>query len=117
MIEAQKKTGIYILSVDSVNGYEVEEYYGLVVGASVIGANLIKDFLAGVTDKIGGRARGYSAAMERALETALAEMVKDAKSVGANAVIGVRMSTSAVNNTMLQASCAGTAVKLRAAAR
>lgn len=113
MQNVQKATDIYLLTVNDLQGYEIVEYYGLVGGYAIVGANFIKDFFARVVDVVGGRAGGYERALEGATEAALTRMAKDARKLGANAVIGIDVDTSSVNGRMLMASAHGTAVEVR----
>ncbi len=39
----------------SVDGYEIAEYFGIVTGEAILGANIFKDFFAGIRDIVGGR--------------------------------------------------------------
>lgn len=53
MNDVQKSTGIFLLTINQLEGYEIVEYYGLVSGHAIVGANFIKDFFARVTDVVG----------------------------------------------------------------
>ena len=88
---------------------------GVVTGEAIIGANIFRDFLAGVTNIVGGRATGYEKALRQARDIALQEMADEARSRGADAVVGVDIDyeTLGVENGMLMVSASGTAVKLR----
>jgi len=88
---------------------------GVVTGEAIIGANIFRDFLAGVTNIVGGRATGYEKALRQARDLALAEMQDEARGRGADAVVGVDIDyeTLGVENGMLMVSASGTAVKLR----
>lgn len=113
MQNVQKATGVYLLTVSQLENYEIVEYYGLVGGHAIVGANFIKDFFARVTDVVGGRAGGYEKALAGAAEAALTTMANDARRLGANAVIGIDIDTGSINGGMLQASAYGTAVEVR----
>ena len=88
---------------------------GVVTGEAIIGANIFRDFLAGVTNIVGGRATGYEKALRQARDIALQEMSDEARSRGADAVVAVDIDyeTLGVENGMLMVSASGTAVKLR----
>lgn len=94
---------------------DIAQTLGVVTGEAIIGANIFRDFLAGVTNIIGGRAGGYEKALREARDIALKEMCEDARSLGADAVVGVDLDyeTLGVENGMLMVSASGTAVKLR----
>lgn len=111
MNHIESKAGIFLLTVDTLENYEVVEYYGIVVGQAIYGANFVKDFFAKVSDTLGGRVTGYEKALEGAIEQSLLEMAQSAKKSGANAIMGIDIKTNSIGK-MLLASCAGTAVKI-----
>lgn len=106
----QERTGVYLLSAETLEGWSIVEYYGLVSGRAIMGANFIKDFFARVADVTGGRVGGYERALAAAEAQALEQM---ARAAGANAVIAVRMNSSAIGARMLMSQCWGTAVRVR----
>jgi uncharacterized protein YbjQ (UPF0145 family) len=111
--KVQQRTGIYLLSVDTLEGWQITEYYGLVTGRAVMGANFLKDYFARVADTTGGRVNGYERALQGAMADSLEEMALAASAKGANAVIGVRMNCSAVGSRMWMSQCWGTAASVR----
>ncbi|MCT8657411.1 YbjQ family protein [Glaesserella parasuis] len=80
-----------ITTTPNIENHQIVEYKGLVFGEVVSGANFIRDFLAGTTDVIGGRSGAYESKLNSARKEALQELEKEAKKVGANAVVGVSM--------------------------
>ncbi len=102
-----------IATTSTLQGKEIEQYIGLVSGESVIGANIIKDFMAGIRDIVGGRSGSYERVLKEAKEDALREMTAQATSLGANAVIGVDLDYETIGGTMLMVTAAGTAVRYR----
>jgi len=99
----------------TVAGRDIATTIGVVTGEAIIGANIFRDLLAGVTNVLGGRATGYEKALRQARDIALSEMQDEARSRGADAVVGVDIDyeTLGVENGMLMVSASGTAVKLR----
>ena len=95
----------------AIEGRRITAYHGIVVGETIIGANILRDLLAGVRDIIGGRSGAYENAMGSARQTALAEMEKQASALGGNAVVGVDLDYEVINN-MLMVSASGTAVTI-----
>lgn len=97
-----------------IEGRPVREYVGIVTGEAVIGANIFRDLFAGVRDVIGGRSGSYEQVFKEAREAALNEMIDEARSKGADAVIGVDIDYEAgvSQGTMMMVACSGTAVKL-----
>lgn len=71
-----------ITTTPTIEGKQIVEYKGLVFGEVVSGANFIRDFLAGITDIIGGRSGAYESKLNGARKEALAELAKEAQKVG-----------------------------------
>ncbi|MDL5047664.1 heavy metal-binding domain-containing protein [Oscillatoria amoena NRMC-F 0135] len=103
-----------VTTTHGIEGKRITQYYGLVSDETIIGANLVKDFFAGITDIVGGRSGAYERVLKEAKESALAEMVQQAQSKGANAVIGVDLDYETVGSgsSMLMVTACGTAVRL-----
>tara|TARA_R110002020_G_scaffold47767_15_gene136368 strand:+ start:492 stop:830 length:339 start_codon:yes stop_codon:yes gene_type:complete len=106
------KDDMIVTTTNSIEGRSIAEYKGIVVGETIMGANVFRDFLAGVTDVIGGRSGAYESKMNEARETALAEMQNHARQMGANAIVGVDLDYEVVREGMLMVSASGTAVVL-----
>jgi uncharacterized protein YbjQ (UPF0145 family) len=104
-------TGMIITTTPSVEGHRITAYHGIVVGEAILGANVFRDLFAGITDIIGGRSGAYEQELGKARSTALQEMEDRARSMGANAVVGVDLDYEVINN-MLMVSASGTAVTL-----
>ncbi len=98
----------------TIEGRPVRQYFGIVTGESIIGANLFRDFFASVRDVVGGRSGSYEKVLASAREMALKEMEARAAALGADAVIGVDLDYEVLgaNNGMLMVSASGTAVQL-----
>ena len=92
----------------------MREYLGVVTGETIIGANFVKDFLAGIRDIVGGRSGSYERVLREAKDTAMREMEERAARIGANAVIGIDIDyeTMGQNGSMIMVTCSGTAVRL-----
>ena len=78
-----------LTTTPNIQGREITQYFGIVSGETIIGANLFKDFFAGIRDIVGGRASSYESVLREAKESALQEMSDQAARMGANAVIGI----------------------------
>jgi len=103
------------MQLTTTNGFEgrpIKEYKGIVSGETIIGANIFKDFLAGIRDVIGGRSGSYEKVLREAKDTAMAEMQEEARRVGANAIVGIDLDYETVgqNGGMLMVTASGTAV-------
>ena len=98
----------------SAEGKQIVRYLGVVTGETIIGANVFRDFLAGVRDFFGGRSASYEAVLREAKDTALEEMARQAEALGANAVVGIDLDYETVggSGSMLMVTCSGTAVRV-----
>ena len=103
-----------ITTTPNVEGKKVARYLGIVTGETIMGANFLKDFAAGLADFFGGRASAYENELIKAKEIALNEMQERAEQIGANAILGVDLDYETVgsNGSMLMVSISGTAVVL-----
>ncbi|MBB6098357.1 uncharacterized protein YbjQ (UPF0145 family) [Deinobacterium chartae] len=101
-----------ITTTSTLEGRPVRRYLGVVSGEAILGANIVRDFFAGITDVIGGRSGAYERKLEEARQIALREMQEQAQRLGANAIIGVDLDYETVggNGSMLMVSASGTAV-------
>lgn len=95
-----------------IEGKRIIHYYGIVSGETIIGANVFRDFLAGIRDFVGGRSGAYEEVLRQAKDTAIKEMEEQAARLGANAVIGVDLDYETVggSGSMLMVTATGTAV-------
>ena len=90
-------------------------YLGIVSGEAVLGTNILRNFMAGITDVLGGRATGYEEELRRAKGAAHSEMTEEARELGANAIIGGDLDYEHLgggNRSMLMVSANGTAVRI-----
>ena len=58
----------------SVEGKSIREYHGVVTGEAILGANIFRDFFAGIRDIVGGRSAAYEQELRKAKQIALQEM-------------------------------------------
>lgn len=105
-----------ITTTPSIDGYEISEYYGVVTGEAILGANIFKDFFAGIRDIVGGRSAAYEEELRKARQLALEEMEQEAEALGATAIVGVDLDYETIQisrgGTMLMVSASGTAVRV-----
>lgn len=104
-----------ILTTTSVlEGKRVVKYAGIVVGEAILGANIFRDFFAGIRDIVGGRSGAYEKELKKAREIAKQEMIQQARDLGANAIIGIDLDyetiTLSEGSGMLMVTASGTAV-------
>ena len=93
----------------SIEGRKITAYHGIVTGEAIMGANIVRDLFAQVTDIIGGRSGAYEQKLGEGRETAIREMQERAAAMGANAVVGVDLDYEVIGQ-MLMVSASGTAV-------
>lgn len=96
----------------TIEGHTIREYKGVVTGETIIGANVFKDFFAGIRDIVGGRAGSYEKVLRDARDSSMREMIQQAQTMGANAVVGIDIDyeTIGANGSMLMVAVSGTAV-------
>ena len=99
-------------TTQTIEGSPIREYKGIVTGETIIGANVFKDFMAGLRDFFGGRSGTYEKVLAEAKDTSLSEMAERARLMGANAVVGIDLDYETIGqgNSMLMVTCSGTAV-------
>jgi Uncharacterized conserved protein len=110
----QKQNLMIITTTPTIEGHPIQAYKGLVTGETIIGANVFKDFLAGIRDFIGGRSGTYEKVLREAKDTSLQEMMQRAEELGANAIVGIDLDYETVGqgSSMLMVTCSGTAVRI-----
>ena len=106
-----------LISTTSALEGRQHEYLGLVSGEAILGANIFKDFFAGIRDIVGGRSAAYEGELRKAKDIAIAEMTEQAQRLGADAIIGVDLDYETISvgsgGGMLMVSASGTAVIVR----
>jgi len=113
IIYKNKEDYMLVITTPNVEGKRITKYIGLVSGEAIMGANIFKDFFAGIRDIVGGRSAAYEKELRTAKEIAVQEMVQQAQSMGGNAVVGVDLdyeTRSGGGVNMLMVSASGTAV-------
>src|SRR5687767_7106317 len=103
-----------IVTTPTLEGSRVRQYLGLVTGEAILGANIFKDFFAGIRDIVGGRSAAYEKELRMARDIAIQEMQEAAEAMGGNAVVGVDIDYENISmgqgGGMLMVSASGTAV-------
>lgn len=103
-----------LTTTPTIEGKQITNYFGVVTGETIIGANFVKDFFASIRDIVGGRSGSYEQVLREAKDSAIAEMQQRAQAMGANAVVGIDLDyeTIGANGSMLMVTAAGTAVTI-----
>ena len=93
----------------TLEGKTISQYLGVVTGEAILGANIVKDFFAGIRDIVGGRSAAYEKELQKARVIAFEEMDEQANNLGANTIVGIDLDYEEVRN-MLMVTISGTAV-------
>ncbi len=103
-----------VTTTNNIEGKKIVKYLGLVSGEAIMGANIFKDFFAGIRDIVGGRSSAYEKELRIAKDTAVQEMIDQARGLGGNAVIAVDLDYETVGQggSMLMVTASGTAIVL-----
>jgi uncharacterized protein YbjQ (UPF0145 family) len=105
-----------ITTTHTIEGKQISQYFGLVSGEAILGANIFKDFFAGIRDIVGGRSAAYEKELRKAKEIAIREMTDAAVALGGNAIVGVDLDYETIGSgqggNMLMVSASGTAVRV-----
>ncbi|MBE3589085.1 MAG: YbjQ family protein [Thermoanaerobacteraceae bacterium] len=101
-----------LTTTQSIEGKKILSYLGIVTGEAIMGANLVRDLFATITDIVGGRSGAYETKLAQARQIALEEMAAQARHLGANAVVGIDLDYEVVREGMLMVTASGTAVQV-----
>jgi uncharacterized protein YbjQ (UPF0145 family) len=103
---------VYLSTTPTLEGRPILDYIGIVTGEAIMGANIVRDFLASITDIVGGRSGSYENKLKDARDVAISEMVEQARRMGANAIVGIDIDYEVVRDGMLMVAVSGTAVRV-----
>lgn len=101
-----------IISVETLQGCNYEEL-GVVSGSTIQAKNFISDFGQGLKGIVGGELKSYTSMMEKARNQATQRMVDRAVKMGADAIIGVRYTTSSIMAQAAEVLAYGTAIRYK----
>ena len=104
---------IIIATTETVAGSEIAHTIGLVKGSTVRAKHIGSDIVAGLRNLVGGEVKEYAALLTGAREQAIDRMAAEARALGADAVVGMRLETSTIQQAASEVLAYGTAVKLR----
>ncbi len=100
-------------TTNTVPGREIAAILGVARGNTIRTRHVGRDILAGLRTIVGGEVTGYTKLMAESREQALARMVEHAEALGADAVVGLRVTTQMVMQGASEILVYGTAVRLR----
>jgi uncharacterized protein YbjQ (UPF0145 family) len=102
-----------LTTTNNIENRPAKTYLGIVTGETIIGANIFKDFFAGIRDIVGGRSGSYEQVLREAKDTALRELEEMAHQRGADAVVGIDLDYETIgpNGGMIMVTASGTAIR------
>jgi uncharacterized protein YbjQ (UPF0145 family) len=103
---------VIISNTESVPGRTITRFYGVVTGSTVRAKHIGRDIMASLKNLVGGELKGYTELLQESRQDAMARMVAEAESLGANAIVNVRFSTSSVAQGAAELFAYGTAVQV-----
>jgi len=101
-----------ITNTDAIAGKKITKTIGLVKGSTIRAKHVGKDIVAALRTLVGGEIKEYTEMLEEARNVALQRMIREAESLGADAVINVRFATSQVMTGAAELLAYGTAVRI-----
>ena len=99
-------------NTEFIPGKEIVQFFGVVSGSTVRAKHIGRDFMASLKNIVGGELKGYTELLHEAREDAIQRMTQQAESLGANAVVNVRFSTSSIAQGAAELFAYGTAVRV-----
>ena len=97
-------------TTDTINSKKIVKHLGLVRGNTIRARHVGNDIMAKLRNLVGGEVKEYTKLMAESREQSIDRMVEEAKSLGANAIVGIRFSTSEIMSGAAEILVYGTAV-------
>ena len=101
-----------ISTTESIPGRSIRRFFGVVTGSTVRSKHIGRDLMAGLKNIFGGELKGYTELLQESREDALARMIREAETLGANAIVNVRFATSSITQGAAELFAYGTAVQV-----
>ena len=101
-----------VTNLEHIPGKKITRHFGLVQGNTIRAKHIGRDLMAGLKNIFGGELKGYTELLSESRQQATERMIEQAKSLGANAVLNVRYSTSSITQGAAELYAYGTAVKV-----
>jgi len=102
-----------ITTTDSIEGYPIEQYLGLVTGEAVFGVGILANLKADVENMVGGRVESFEKELETVKNNAFVEMIKEGNALGAHAIVGIDIDYLEFLGKYFMVVVNGTAVRLK----
>ncbi len=99
-------------NTEEIPGRKIVEFYGIASGSTVRAKHVGKDLMAGLKNLVGGELKGYTELIQESRRESMSRMEEQARSMGANAIVNVRFSTSSIAQGAAELFAYGTAVKV-----
>ncbi len=99
-----------VVNIETIPGHAIREVKGLVQGNTIRAKHVGRDIVAGLKNIVGGELKGYTELLTEARREAVERMIAQAQQLGANAIVNVRFTTSAVTQGAAELYAYGTAV-------
>jgi len=98
----------------TIEGKTISNYFGVVTGEAILGANIFKDFFANIRDIAGGRGAAFERELQKTRHVAFKEMDQKATDLGANAIVGINIDYETIGpqRSIIMVSVSGTAIKI-----
>ena len=109
------ENAVIVVNTETIPGFEIVEIKGLVQGNTVRAKHVGRDIAAGFKNLVGGELKGYTELLTESRREATSRMMFQAEQLGANAIVNVRFSTSAITSGASEMMSYGTAVLVRQA--
>ncbi|NRA56148.1 MAG: heavy metal-binding domain-containing protein [Gammaproteobacteria bacterium] len=100
-------------TTETIPGKEITEIVGIVTGNVVQAKHLGRDIMASLKSIVGGEIRGYTEMLTEARDIAIERLIASASEKGADGIVGIRFTTSAIMDGSSEVMAFGTAVKLK----
>jgi uncharacterized protein YbjQ (UPF0145 family) len=107
-----KNQKLLLSNLPAIPGYRVGRHLGLVQGGSVRAKHIGRDIMASIKNFVGGELKGYSELLQESRDQAISRMAAAAEKLGANAILNIHLSTSAITGGAAEVLAYGTAVYL-----
>ena len=101
-----------ITTTDNIPGEEYE-IIGLATGCNILSKNFVRDIGSGLRNMVGGQMKAYTEMLDESQKMATDLLIEDAKNKGADAIVGVRFTTSSITQGGAEIFAYGTAVKIK----
>ena len=102
-----------VTNTEVIPNKEITEILGIARGSTVRARNIGRDIFAGLKNIVGGEISEYTKLQAQSREEALQRAIKDAESLGADAIVNLRFSTSTIMQGASEILAYGTAVKIK----